>query len=578
MARIDDLTRPDGSFRFEDPRADGAAWSLGDVVDELGAAERRARDAGEWVLLVVAYEAAAAFDPVMRTAAQPPEGIPFVWWQSYARRTPTASPAPPPSRVVERRRRANRIGYPDAVREIRRRIAAGDVYQVNLTDRFDGRFVGSPDDVYAALLGVQRCAFGALIDIGDRVIASVSPELFFSWEATTITCRPMKGTTARRPRPADDAAAATDLVNSPKERAENVMIVDLLRNDLGRVARVGSVAVPELFTLERYTTVWQLTSAVTAVVPDELALVDVFAALFPCGSVTGAPKLAAMDVIAELEADPRGVYCGAIGVLAPPGAGPRAVCSVPIRTAVLDPERATFEYGAGGGVTWSSDPDAEDAEVVAKARVLTRSHRPLELLETLRAEPGDGVLHVAEHLDRMEASAGWFGYAFDRAAIEGELASVRPGAHVARVRVLSAPDGSWSVERHPLVDGPVPVRLAIDTEVTRSDDPFCCHKTTWRRHYDDAQARHPDADDVLLVNEHGCVVETTIANIAYRLDDQWYCPPLGDGGLPGIARARELAAGRLSERSLRAAEVGECRELAVLNDLRGWRPAVLIER
>lgn len=576
MARIDDLTRPGGSWSFEGARARGAAWSLGDVVGEIAAAEQRAREAGEWVLLAVAYEAAAAFDPVVRTAPRPPAGIPFVWWQSYTRRTPARPPLAMPSRVVERRRRANRMSYPDAVADIRHRIAAGDVYQVNMTDRFDGRYEGTPDDVYAALLGVQRCAFGALIDLGERVIASVSPELFFRWDGTTITCRPMKGTTARRPRPGDDAAAAVALRASPKERAENVMIVDLLRNDLGRLADTGSVTVPELFTLERYETVWQLTSTVTAEVPETLRLTEVFAALFPCGSVTGAPKIAAMDVIAELEADPRGVYCGAIGVLAPPGHGPQAVCSVPIRTAVLDPRSATFEYGAGGGITWSSDPAAEDAEVGAKARVLTHSHRSLQLLETLRAEPLHGVLRVGAHLDRMEASAGWFGYPFDRSGIEAELTAWAPGASVERVRVLSGPDGTWSVERHPLDELPVPVRLAVDTAVTRSDDPFCCHKTTWRRQYDEARARHPRADDVIIVNEHHRVVETAIANLAYQLDGRWYCPPLDDGGLPGVARAIEVAAGRLTERALGVADLGRCSALAVVNDLRGWRPAVLV--
>jgi para-aminobenzoate synthetase/4-amino-4-deoxychorismate lyase len=218
----------------------------------------------------------------------------------------------------------------------------------------------------------------------------------------------MKGTAERRPRPADDEAAAARLRASTKEQAENVMIVDLLRNDLGRIARVGSVRVPDLFTVERYETVWQLTSTVCADVDDDVELSDVLTALFPCGSVTGAPKIAAMDIIADLESDPRGVYCGAIGVLAPPGHGPRAVFSVPIRTAVLDPVGRTYEYGAGGAITWSSDPAAEDAELRAKARILTRSHRALSVLETLRNE-SDGLANVTAHLDRMEASARWFG-------------------------------------------------------------------------------------------------------------------------------------------------------------------------
>ncbi|HWL45072.1 MAG TPA: aminodeoxychorismate synthase component I [Ilumatobacter sp.] len=573
MIRLDDLTRRGASWVFEGPIASGVAGSLDRVVAEVAAAERAAA-AGEWVVVVVAYEAAAAFDPAMRTAPSPPEGTPYVWWQSFAERTPAPALVHGPSPVTARGRRLNRLAFPDAVTAVRERIAAGDVYQVNVTDRFEGTFDGTPFEMYTALVGVQSCAYGAYVEMGDRVIASASPELFFRWEGPTVTCRPMKGTAPRAPRPADDARVAAELRSSPKEQAENVMIVDLLRNDLGRVARVGSVRVPELFTVERYETVWQLTSTVSADVPDGTDLVDVMTALFPCGSVTGAPKIAAMSVIAELECEPRGVYCGAIGVLAPPGKGPLAEFSVPIRTAVIDPATGTFEYGAGGGITWSSDPAAEDDEVRAKARILTRSRRDLCVISTLRHEPA-GLVNLRAHLDRMEASAGWFGFAFDRPAIVGQLAALSPPARPERVRLALAADGALTVERRPLDPQPLPVTLAIDTEVTRSDDPYCCHKTTWRRHYDDARERHPSAADTVLVNEHGHAIETTIANLAYRVGDRWYCPPLTDGGLPGIARARALAEGRLAERSIRATDLHSCDELAVLNDLRGWRPAQL---
>lgn len=576
MIRIDDLTDAAGSWQFVDVRAAGAAWTRHEVVAELASAERRAQDHAEWVVLVMAYEAAGAFDPALRTAPAPPAGTPYVWWQSFAARRAVSPPEPVPSRVVDVERRPNRHPYRDAVRRIQQRIAAGDVYQVNLTDRFAGEYRGTPLDVYAALLGVQTCAFGAYVEMGERVVVSASPELFFHWDGPTITCRPMKGTAPRRPRPADDAAAAAALSASEKERAENTMIVDLLRNDLGKLAVPGSVRVPELFTRERYETVWQLTSTVCADVPDTVGLVDVFAALFPCGSVTGAPKVAAMEVIAALESDPRGVYCGAVTVLAPPGQGPRAVSSVPIRTAVLDPSTSRFEYGAGGAITWLSDPDAEDAEARTKTRILTRSHRRFELLETLRADVS-GVHHVAEHLDRMEASAAWFGFPFDRDAAVELLAGVAPGADVRRVRLVSDAQGVLRLDVTPVDRGAEPVRLAVDDVVARSDDPFRCHKTTWRRHYDEARARHPGADDVVLVNEHGNVVETTIANLAYRRGERWYCPPLSDGGLPGVARGRAVAEGRLAERSLPVTELAACDELAVLNDLRGWRRAELAE-
>jgi para-aminobenzoate synthetase/4-amino-4-deoxychorismate lyase len=577
VIRLDDLTDDGRSWSFERPVADGRADHIDGVTEAIRDAERRVKEHGEWVVLVIAYEAAAAFDQAMSAAAEPPSGTPYVWWQSFGERS-VASPLPPiESTVVARDRRPNRFPHAEAVESVRSRIEAGDVYQVNVTDRFEGRFVGTPLEMYAGLLGVQRCAFGAYIEMGDRVVASASPELFFRWDDSTIECRPMKGTAERRPRPDDDERAAAVLRASSKEQAENVMIVDLLRNDLGRIARPGSVHVSELFTVERYETVWQLTSTIRAEVTDDIELVDVLSALFPCGSITGAPKIAAMEIITELEADPRGVYCGAIGVLAPAGHGPRAEFSVPIRTAVLDPATNSYVYGAGGGITWSSNAEAEDAEVRAKARILTRSHRELSLLETLRND-ADGVANVAAHVDRMEASAGWFGFPFDREEVETRLTAIEPAIGIERVRLLVDEAGAVIVERHPLDSSPGPVLLALDDVLSKSDDPYCCHKTTWRRHYVDARARHPGADDVVLVNELGHAIETTIANLTYRIDDRWYVPPLSDGGLPGIARQIALDRGQAVERSIIANDLYECDELAVVNDLRGWRTANLTRR
>lgn len=577
MIRFDDLTGEGAHWVFDRPTAAGRAESLDQVRTVITDAEHRATEHGEWVVITIAYEAAQAFATEMATHPAPPDGTPYVWWQSFGERRTAAPLARTPTRVVSRHRRPNRRAYPDAVADVRRRIEAGDVYQVNVTDRFEGRFTGSPLEVYAGLIGVQACRHGAYIEMGERTIASASPELFFRWDGATITCRPMKGTAPRRPRPADDDRAAGALASSAKERAENVMIVDLLRNDLGRIALTGTVTVPERFALERYETVWQLTSTVQAELPDDTELLDVLDALFPCGSVTGAPKLAAMGAIVDLEAEPRGIYCGAIGLLAPPGLGPRAVFSVPIRTAVLDAVTDTYEYGAGGGITWSSEPDDEDAEVLAKTRILTRSHRDVSLLETLRNDAA-GLVNAAAHLDRMEASAGWFGIPFDRASIEECLHAIPPARLPQRIRLLVDRSGVLTVEQHVLDDAPSPVLLAVDDHVTRSDDPYCCHKTTWRRHYDLARARVPDADDVVLVNEHGRAVETTIANLAYRIGDQWHCPPLTDGGLAGIGRRRAIEAGRVVERSILARELIECDEIAVVNDLRGWRTALLSDR
>ncbi|MGE4428220.1 MAG: bifunctional chorismate-binding protein/class IV aminotransferase, partial [Solirubrobacteraceae bacterium] len=555
----------------------------------------------------------------------------------------TTPPGLAPALTPPARRPALR-SYPDLVEEVRQRIARGEVFQVNVTDRFDGRLDGDPERAYATLIGAQRAAHGALLDLGDgTVVASASPELFLRWEDDEIVCRPMKGTAARRPRPVDDLAARDALRSSAKDRAENVMIVDLLRNDLSRLTaaprpgdRPGDVEVVSLCDVERYETVWQMTSTLRARVRPDVTLVDVLAALFPCGSVTGAPKIAAMAAIARLEEHPRGVYCGAMGTLAPLGEGPRALLSVPIRTAVLDVAAGTYSYGAGAGITWSSDPGREDAEVEDKTRILTAGPRTFDLLETLRQD-ADGLHHRDRHLDRMAASAAWFGRPFTRDAAREALDALPPVTAPHRVRLLTDADGRGRVEALPLgVDAPSqvdigpppvwsadsrshvepgppgagpggatpaardddrtptvrddvrrrlpavdgggqrPVRLALDTAITRSDDPFCCHKTTWREHYDAARARHSDADDVLLVNEYGHVIETTIANLVYRRDGRWWTPPLADGGLAGVGRAVTVERGLAVERPLPADELDRCDALGLVSALRGFRAAVLL--
>ncbi len=578
MIRLDDR-HSGSSWQFDDPTATMRATSIGDVRSTVSAAEQRATTHGEWVVMVVAYEAAAAFDPALRTAPAPPPGIPFVWWQSFRERADgDPLPAPDTRPASDVRRRPNLHPFPTAVSIVRAQIERGDVYQANVSDRFEGRLTGSPIDFYAGLLAAQRCAFGAYIEMEERIVASASPELFFDRRDGRITCRPMKGTAARRPRPLDDMAAGAALLASQKDRAENVMIVDLLRNDLGRLARTGSVEVPDLFRLERYETVWQLTSTVTAEVAGDPSLVEVLSALFPCGSVTGAPKVAAMRTINDLEAEPRGVYCGAIGLLTPAPSSPRAVFSVPIRTAVIDPACRAFDYAAGAGITWSSDPVEEDREVEAKARILHVVRPPTGLFETLRLDD-DGVRNAELHVERLSESAAWFGIPIDPAAALQLLATMTPTAGVVeRIRLLLDAEGRLSLTRQPLEpDRCDVVRLAVDDTVTHSDDPRCCHKTTDRAHYDRARARHPHADDVILVNEVGHVIETTIANLAVRVDGRWWCPPLGDGGLPGVARRVAVASGELGERSFTPDEVRAADGLAVLNDLRGWRPATLAE-
>jgi para-aminobenzoate synthetase / 4-amino-4-deoxychorismate lyase len=365
-----------------------------------------------------------------------------------------------------------------------------------------------------------------------------------------------------------------------KDRAENAMIVDLLRNDMGRVARTGSVTWSDVFDLERYETVWQLTSTVSADLESGTSLVDVFRALFPCGSVTGAPKVRTMSIIAELEDSPRGVYCGAVGFLAPLGAGePAARFNVPIRTVVLDVESHTAEYGVGGGITWDSSAEAEYDETVAKASVLTARRPSFELFETLRHDPGGGFRHLERHVRRLRESSDYFGFAFDAAAVVDALerAASRVPDRPARVRVSVDRKGRADAGATALIESPEPVRLAIDrTHPVDRTDPMLFHKHTRREVYDSARARHPEADDVLLVNDRDEVTEATIANVATALDGRWVTPPLDAGLLPGIGREVALEEGWLVEAPIRVEDLARADAVELISDVRGRRPARLV--
>ena len=377
-ARFDDL-RAGSALRCGPPFRVLVAATARDVVPVLAEVER-ATAAGHWAFGYVGYEAAPGLDPDLPVHPVEPGSPPPAWFGLCDAPVPVA-PVEPPTGKRAGEEPIWRPAWSDddhhrAVDRVRAHIAAGDTYQVNLTDRLRASVPGDPVELYARLATAQEGAHNAYLHLGPHTVGSASPVLFFDWDGDLLRTRPMKGTAARGGTPAEDAQRARELRASQKERAENLMIVDLLRNDVSRVARVGSVDVPSLFELERYPTVWQLTSEITARTTDGVGLVEVFRALFPCGSVTGAPKRASMQVIRELEPGPRGVYCGAIGLVGPPGAPIRARFSVAIRTVVVDRSTDAAVYGAGGAITWGSDAAAERAELLAKAAILSGATGP----------------------------------------------------------------------------------------------------------------------------------------------------------------------------------------------------------
>ncbi|MCZ2829308.1 aminodeoxychorismate synthase component I [Modestobacter sp. VKM Ac-2986] len=371
-ARFDDLVTG-VSLRCPPPSRVLTAVDPAEVAGVLQEVHE-ATEAGSWAFGHVGYEAASGLDPQLPGAPSAPGGLPLVWFGLCGEPVAVAPPALPEDagpRPAPWRPDWTDAEHARAVGVVRAHIAAGETYQCNLTDRLRSTVPGDVEQLYTRLALAQRGAYNAFLDLGRHVVASASPELFFEWTGDVVRTRPMKGTAPRGRTPAEDGERSRALLASDKERAENLMIVDLLRNDLGRVAEVGSVVVDELFTLERYPTVWQLTSQVSARTRPGTGLLELFGALFPCGSVTGAPKRRTMQLIDELEPTPRGVYCGAVGLVAPPTAPVRARFSVAIRTAVVDRSTGAAVYGAGGGITWGSQAAAERAELLAKAAVLT---------------------------------------------------------------------------------------------------------------------------------------------------------------------------------------------------------------
>ena len=588
-ARFDDLTRNGTSFRLVEPVGVFEATRADEVAGVLDAAEG-AVSRGLWVAGFVAYEAAPGFDPALqvreRAAGDPFGRLPLAWFAMFERREETALPEPQsdpePTRPGSWRPSVGRNDYDRAIAAIHERIAAGDTYQVNHTLRLRSQVQGDDRGLYRDLCFAQRGAYAGYLNLGRYRVLSASPELFFHRDGDILTTRPMKGTAPRGRWPEEDEAIADALRGSVKDRAENAMIVDLLRNDLGRVARPGSVAWSDVFDLERYETVWQLTSTVSAEVRPGVGLTDAFRGLFPCGSVTGAPKVETMQIIAQLEDSPRGVYCGAVGYLAPEGSGaPAARFNVAIRTVVVDAETGAAEYGVGGGITWDSRAGTEYEEVVAKAKVLTARRPRFDLAETIRFDPRQGgFVHLDLHIARLSGSAGYFGFAFDERMVREALsrATADLGDRPARVRVSLDRKGIPTVGIGPLPPASAPVRVALDVDAPVDPaDPMLFHKTTLRRRYEEASARHPDADEVLMTNIRGELTESTIANVAVLRDGTWLTPPLDCGLLPGVGREVALAEGDLREEVIRVEDLDTVEALELVSAVRGRRRVELMQ-
>jgi para-aminobenzoate synthetase/4-amino-4-deoxychorismate lyase len=563
-------------LHFSQPRRVIAAYHLGEVLPALREAEALVNAQGLWAAGFISYEAAPAFDSALRVRAM--SGFPQLWFGLYEAPVPLAHlpvvsgeidlPAMPWTASISAGE------YAAAIARIKDYIARGHTYQVNYTLRLRAPFQGEACKLFQSLMRAQPVEYAAFVEAGSFALCSVSPELFFRLDGRCLTARPMKGTLPRGRFTGEDCAQADRLQRSEKNRAENVMIVDMLRNDLGRVAEVGSVRVPTLFEVERYPTVWQMTSTVTA--DTSATVTEVVAALFPCASVTGAPKARTMQIIAELETTPRRIYTGCIGFIAP---NRQAQFSVAIRTVLVDREKGEAEYGVGGGIVWDSETEDEYAECQHKARVLTEPRPEFSLLESLRWSPEDGYFLLDHHLRRLCDSADYFDIPVDAARIIGELEAhtraLPPRPH--KVRLLVARDGAITVEAAPILPVFGSVRLALAPTPVASRDRFLFHKTTRRAIYEAALRAHPGVDDVILWNEHGEVTETCHANLVVQLDGEWVTPPIECGLLAGTYRAWLLERGRLRERVITLVDLAQAQAIARVNSVRGWQEAALVD-
>lgn len=609
-------------YAFENAHAHIVAHSPQEVAPALDAVQAAALD-GRWCVGYVRYEAASALDAALTTHAATG---PLVWFAVYdyalpwPHEEPSTSEAPTDSAAHAAgdgawvwRSALDRDTFNQALERIHAGITDGVFYQVNYTASLAGQWVPSPRSassaphsqptpthpaqsqaLFAALQRAQPGGYAAWLQAGQESILSVSPELFFEWQTGrrsvadgALLARPMKGTAARGITPQADAQAAQALQQSPKERAENVMIVDLLRNDMSRIAQPHTVQVSHLLATQALPAVWQMTSDVHARTRANTTLAQVFGALFPCGSVTGAPKVQAMRAIADLEPQPRGVYCGALGVVHPTPQGVRAIFNVPIRTVVLTEPGASADAaaatdwvahcGIGSGITSDAQPDAEWAEWAHKRAFLERASEPFDLLETLALEQGQ-YRHAALHLARMAQAAQHFGVPWRPEAVHACLHTLAQ-QHLQglwRVRLVVSPHGVPQAQAWALQATPAPVRLQLAPQaMAQAHSEFTRFKTSRRAHYDALAPTDPGIFDTVLFNPQGEITECTRGNIAMQIGGQWVTPPLACGLLPGIGRSVALQEGRLSEAVVRVSDVPKVQAWAFINSLRGWLPASL---
>ncbi len=566
----------DAWLLFQNPLEIVSANSLSEVKEKLERVENLTQQQGFHAAGFISYEASPAFDNALRVNSN--NQFPLLWFAIYEAAIPVTFTETEAAEVKSESPWTPAITqseYDRAIDCIKNHIAEGDTYQVNYTFKLHKGMDDNGFRLFMDLAQSQGSGYPAYINTGEYEICSVSPELFFSMDGDRIITRPMKGTAPRGRSIKEDREKAEWLQKSEKNRAENLMIVDMIRNDLGKVAQTGSVQVDHLFDVEKYPTVWQMTSTVSA--KSVATISEIITALFPCASITGAPKAHTMKIISELESSPRNIYTGSIGYIRPDR---KIQFNVAIRTILIDRKHSTAEYGVGGGIVWDSGKADEYEECKVKARVLSDRRSGFSLLETMLWTPQDGYVLLDEHMQRLKDSAAYFDYPLNSRLIHSQLTHLVSDADKSdyKVRLLLAPDGSLSLQKYQLdLSSSDNVRLALAAEPVRSDNIFLYHKTTNREVYDHARSLvQQECDDLLLWNEQGEITESTIANVVVQIDGKLYTPPVSCGILAGTFRQSLIQQGRVQEMVIPVSRLKDCEKIFLVNSVRLWRDAEII--
>ncbi len=520
-----------------------------------------------WAAGFLSYEASEAFDKAIKS--KPGGNFPLTWFGIYNSPAIIEEIEKPVNPINELLLRKNITDedYEKAFNRIKFYIEQGDTYQINFTYRLLEEYFTDPWEIFKHLIAQQGNHYSAFVNLKDYSICSASPELFFYLDDNVIESHPMKGTIERGLMYSDDLAKSQELYNSQKDRAENLMIVDMVRNDIGRIADISTVQVEKLFNIEKYPTLWQMTSKVKAVTRSSLS--RIFRAMFPAASITGAPKINAMKIIDELEATPRNIYTGTIGFISP---SKQAQFNVAIRTLLFNRTNNKIEYGVGGGIVWDSILEKEIKECNTKANILKPLMPEFQLLETLLWQPDSGFHLLDLHLERMEKSSLYFNFTFNRNLIRNELNnfSGRLQNEHQKIRVLLSANGKLKIESNPITYADTnEVRLVgLAKSFVSSADIFLYHKTTNRNVYRNALNESPGLNDVLLYNERDEITESTIANVVFEKDGKLFTPPVKCGLLAGTYRQHLLEQGLIEEKIIYRNQLNEFDNIYLINSIR----------